>query len=75
MRKRVNHIRKILCQHLGASRSPYNIAEEGKMVDIDGEKNDRRIKGKEVLLKDGDEATSLENMEDIYASVWTWGIE
>ena len=42
-------------------------------MDTYGEEKERSRKEKLVLLKDGGEAKSSEHMEDLYASVRSWG--
>ena len=50
-------------------RSPSKVADEGKMVDTDGEEKERRRRYKVVLLTSGVKSTNLENIEALYASV------
>ena len=44
-------------------------------MDTVGEENNRRRKEKVVFLTSGGEATKPENMEALYASVWSWFTE
>ena len=53
-------------------RSQSKIAEEDKTVDTDREEKESRIKGKVTFPTSGGKATNPENMEDLYASVWSW---
>ena len=56
-------------------RSPSKITEEGKTVDTDRKEKERRRKEKVVLPTGGGEATNTEKIEDLYASVQSWGSE
>ena len=49
--------------------------EEGKTVEIVGEKNKRRRKEKVVFPTGGGEAKTPENVETLYAYVRSWGTE
>ena len=53
-------------------RSPSKVADEGKMVDTDGEEKERRRRYKVVLLTSGVKSTNLENIEALYAYVLSW---
>ena len=44
-------------------------------MDIVGKENARSRKDKVVFPKGGGEAINPENMEDLYESVWLWGME
>ena len=49
--------------------------EEVNTLDIVGKENARSRKDKVVFPKGGGEAINPENMEDLYESVWLWGME
>ena len=73
LKKMVIHQLNIPGQHWSAVRLPSKILEEGKAVDTYGEENERIRKDKVVLPTGGSESTNLENMEELYASVRSWG--
>ena len=50
-------------------------APEDMMVDIDRGKKERTRKDTAVFPSRGGEVTSPENIEALYASEWSWGIE
>ena len=50
---------------------PSKIADKGRTVDTDAEGKYRRIKAVVLFLTGGGEATNTENMETLYASLWS----